>query len=147
MAFRASPPRKVADWTKTAVAAAETVSTTRADYVNLEQSTVTHANGFAHGVYAIFPDKHHYDRLRFSFGSVTLGGTVTAATVAVYAMLSDDSVVLVGESELSSAGTFPAIEAENYQAVYDVVVTAITGTTPTATMDVFVQGVHQGYIQ
>lgn len=146
MAFRASPPRKVAAWTKTEVAAAEAVPTVRASFVNLEQSTMVHANGFAQGVYAILPDKHHYDRLRFSFGPVDNDGA-TAATVSVFAMLSDDSVVLVGQSDLTDADTFPAIEGENYQAVYAVVVTALDGTEEEVSFDVFVQGVHQGYIQ
>lgn len=147
MAYRASPPRKVSpEWTKTNVDTAAEAVPARAGFVNLEKSTMVHSGGFAQGVYAIMPDKHDYDRLRFAFGPVTVAGTVTAATMAVYAMLSDDSVVLVGTSDLSAAGTFPPIEGENYQGVYAVIVESLTGTG-NISLETFVQGVHQGYVQ
>jgi hypothetical protein len=147
MAFRASPPRKVAAWTKTAVEAAEAVPSTRAAFVNLEQSTMTHADGFAQGVYAILPDKHHYDRLRFLFGPVTLGNADNTATVAVYEMLADDSVVLVGESALTAAKSFLPVTIENRQGMYAVIVKAVAGTTQAVTFNVFIQGVMQGYVE
>lgn len=146
MAQRASPPRKVAAWTKTAVAADETVPSAVADFVNLEASHVTHSGGFASGVYAILPDKHDYDRLRVLFGPVTLGGTVTAATAELYARISDGTVLLLGTSVLTAAGALPPIEVENYQALYAVVVNGLTGAGAEVTFDVAVQGVHQGYI-
>ena len=147
MAFRASPLRKVAAWTKTAVEAAETVPSARASFVNLEQSTMRHAGGFAQGVYAILPDKHHYDRLRFAFGPVTLGNADNTSTVAVYEMLADDSVVLVGESALTAAKGFLPVTIENRQGVYAVIVKAVAGTSQAVTFNVFVQGVMQGYIE
>ena len=147
MAFRASPPRKVAAWTKTDVAAAETVPTARANFVNLEQSTMEHAGGFAQGVYAILPDKHHYDRLRVLFGPTTLGNADNDATVAVYEMLADDSVVLVGTSVLTDTGELLPVEFENRQGVYAVVVTAISGSSQEISFNVFVQGVMQGYVE
>lgn len=145
--FRASPPRKVAAWTKTAVESAEAVPSARANFVNLEQSTMTHSGGFAQGVYAILPDKQHYDRLRVLFGPVTLGNADNEATVSVYEMLADDSVVLLGESALTDAGQLLPIEFENRQGVYAVIVSAISGTDAAITCDVFVQGVMQGYVE
>lgn len=144
MPFRASPPRKVGAWTKETLTDAESVPSAAADFVNLEQSTVTMSGGFGTPVFAILPDKHHYDKIRFSFGAPTLDA-VTAATMAVYALHADGSVSLVGTSELAANGTFPAIETENYQARYAVILQALTGTELTA-MDVFVQGLHEGYV-
>lgn len=145
MAYRASPPRKVPEWSKAALTAAEAVPSDAEDFVNLEQSTMTHNEGFATPVFAVMPDKHNYDRIRFAFGAPVLDA-VTAATMAVYAYHGDGSVSLVGTSELSDANVFPPIEAENYQALFAVVLQSITGTALTS-LDVFVQGVHQGYIQ
>lgn len=147
MAFRASPPRKVAAWTKTAVASAEAVPSARTSFVNLEQSTMTHSGGFAQGVYAILPDKQDYDRLRFLFGPVTLGNADNTATVAIYEMLADGSVLLVGESVLTAAKSFLPVEIENRQGMYAVIVKAVAGSTAAVTFDVFVQGVMQGYIE
>ena len=146
MAQRASPPRKVAAWTKAAVAANETVPSAAADFVNLEASHVTHDGGFASGVYAILPDKHDYDRLRILFGPPTLAGTVTTASAVLYARLSDGTVLMLGSSDLTAAGTLASIEVENYQALYSVVVRGLTGGGATVSFDVAVQGIHQGYI-
>jgi hypothetical protein len=147
MANRASPPRRVAAWTKTA-ATTEAVPTARASFINLEASHVVHANGFAQGVYAILPDKHDYDRIRISFGPVTKGNADNVATAAVYAMLSDDSRVLLGTSALASGSTVIApIEFENFQAVYAVVLLGVAGTGAAITTQVFVQGVYQGYLE
>lgn len=147
MPFRASPLRKVAAWTKDEVDAAEAVPSARASFVNLEQSTMRHAGGFAQGVYAILPDKHHYDRLRFSFGPVTLGNADNTSAVAVYEMLADDSVVLVGESVLTAAKGFLPVTIENRQGVYAVIVKTLAGTSAEISFDVFVQGVMQGYVE
>ena len=147
MAYRASPPRKVDAWSKDAVGSAESAPSVAADFVNLEQSTLTHEDGFATPVFAILPDKHDYDIVRFAFGPTTLGNADNTATVAVYAYHSGGSISLVGTSDLTDAGTLPAIEGENYQALYAVIVQAVSGTTAALTVDVFVQGVHQGYVQ
>lgn len=147
MAYRASPPRKVTAFSKAAVADAEAAPTVVGDFTNLEQSTITHEDGFATPVFAILPDKHHYDRLRFSFGPVTLGNADNEATLAVWAYQSDGSISLVGTSVLSADNVFPAVESENYQALYAVTVQTLTGTTSAVTVDTMVQGVHQGYVQ
>lgn len=144
MAYRASPPRKVSAWSQAAASAADSVPSAVADFVNLEQSTITHEDGFATPVFAIMPDKHNYDRIRFTFGGLVLN-TVTSATMAAYAYHADGSVSLLGTSELAADDTFPAIETENYQALYAVILQEFTGTA--ITVDVFVQGVHQGYVQ
>lgn len=145
MPYRASPPRKVDAWTKTTQATAEAVPSAVADFVNLEQSTIRHSGGFATPVFALLPDKHHYDKLRFIFSAPTLDA-VTAATMAVYARSSDGTVSLLGTSELSDADTFPEITVENYQATYSVIVQAVTTTGDGVSVDVSVQGVHEGYI-
>lgn len=150
MAFRASPPRRVPQFSKVEADAAEVfgVDFAVADFVNLERSTVRHEGGFAQGEFAILPDKHHYDRLRFYFGPVTLGGTVTAATLAVWSVGADDQVLLLGTSELSASGVFPPVEAENYQARYYVSLALLTGSaSPEVSVETFIQGIHQGYVQ
>lgn len=150
MAFRASPPRRVPQFSKVEADAVEVFDTDFdvTDFVNLERSTVTHADGFAQGEFAILPDKHHYDRLRFYFGPVTTGGTVTGATLAVWSVGADNQVLLLGTSVLSAAGVFPPVEAENYQARYYVSVAAIDGSSsPQISVETFVQGIHQGYVQ
>ena len=149
MAQRASPPRLVPDFEKAAVAAAEVLGAAfeTTDFVNLEQSTIRHSGGFAQGVYAILPDKHHYDRLRFTFGPTTLGGTVDSAMLTVWSLGADGEVTMFGESTLGANGQFPPIEGENYQAQYYLAVSAIAGATPAVTVKAFVQGVHQGYVQ
>lgn len=148
MAQRASPPRLVPEFTKTDVAAAEVFGTAfdADDFVNVERSTIRHAGGFAQGEFAVLPDKHHYDRIRFTFGPVTTDGTVTGATLAVWALGSDGEVRLLGTSELSAAGVFPDVEAENYQATYYVAVQAIAGSGAEVSVKTFIQGVHQGYV-
>lgn len=146
MAYRASPPRKVAAFSKSAVAAAESDPSVVGDFTNLEQSTVTMSGGFGTPVFAILPDKHDYDKIRFSFGPVTLGNADNEATLAVWAYHADGSISLLGTSELSANDTFPEITAENYQALYAVTVKTLSGTTAAVTADVFVQGVHEGYL-
>lgn len=144
--YRASPPRKVAAWTKAAVGSAEPTPSAAADFVNLYRSTITHSGGFATPEFAILPDKPNYDHLRFSFGPVTQGGTVTSAHVSVYERLADGSVTLLGERALTSAGGFLELTVENRQATYAVIVSEIAGTTPTVSFDVFVAGVHENLI-
>jgi threonine dehydratase len=149
MAYRASPPRKVAAWTKTELSDAEAAPALVADFVNLEASHMTHSGGFAQGVFAIMPDKHDYDRIRFLFSNVVTAD-VASATVAVYVMLSGGDIVVAGTAALTAAGTIPAIEIENYQGLYSVILQAVTATeagTIEFSTDVYVQGVHQGYIQ
>lgn len=143
MAYHASPPRKVTEWTLDAAAAADSLPSVAADFKNLEASYVTHANGFASSVFAVLPDKHQYDRLRFSFGPVTQD-TVTSATMAIYARHADGSISLLGTSDLTADGTFPDIEAQNYQATYAAILQEFTGTA--ISVDVFIQGEHQGYL-
>lgn len=139
---RSSPPRKVAAFSKDEVGSAESVAS--ATFVNLERSTIRHADGFAHGEYAILPEKAEYDRIRFSFGVPTLAGTDPNFTLELWAKGSEDEPYLLGSSELSSAGTFPPIEADNHQATYALVVAAVAGTnSPTVTVDCFVQGLFE----
>lgn len=148
MSYRASPPRKIPAFTKTAVDDNEVFGDefTAADFVNLEASYMTHEGGFSHPVYALMPDKHQYDRIRFSFGPVTEAGTVTTASVQVWVIGSDGAPSLVGQSDLSAAGTFEAIEFENFQGTYYVAVAGLTGSEPVVSFDTFIQGVYQGYV-
>lgn len=139
---RSSPPRIVPGFEKDEVGSAESVAS--ATFVNLEASHVTHEDGFAHGVYAILPEKAEYDKLRFSFGVPTLAGTTPDFTLELWAKGSDGNAYLLGSSELSAAGTFPPIECENHQATYALVVAAVSGTnTPTVSVTCFVQGLFE----
>lgn len=146
MAYRASRPIKVAAWTKTAVVDPEAVPAVAADFVNLFRSTVTHSGGFATGEYALLPDQPDYDKLRFLFGPTTLANADNTATLTLWARLADGSVIAAGTSVLSAVKTFPVIEIDNYQATYDITVSAVDGTTHALTVDAFVQGVHTGYV-
>lgn len=145
MAYRASPARKVTEFSKDTIEAAEAAPAVAADFVNLERSTIVHDGGFAQGEFALLPDKHDYDHLRFVFGPTTLGNTVTSATITIWVRGSDGSVHIFGSSDLT-AGQFPAIEGENYQGTYAATVSAIAGTDQELSVDVFVQGVHVGYV-
>lgn len=123
-----------------------------ATWHNLERSTVRHSEGFAHGEFAVMPGKHHYDRIQFLFGPITDDGetdltNVTELEVSVFVRGSDKRTVFVGKSVLGDSGELPAIQFENYQAEYALAVTALDGTTPDVSFDVFVQGVMQGYVQ
>lgn len=144
--YRASPPRKVSAWTKTDVSAAEPAPSAADDFVNLARSTITHADGFATPEFAILPDKANYDKIRFSFGPVTQAGTVSSATVSVYARLADGSVTLLGERELTAAGGFEPLTVENFQATYAVIVSEISGSGAEVSFDSFVAGVHENLI-
>lgn len=142
MAYRASPPRIVPAFDKAAVAAAEAVPA-ETEFISISNSQVTHANGYAAGVYGILPDKHMYDKLRFSFTPPTLGTADTEATLSLWARLSDGEIIGLGESVLSAANQFPAIEVENYDARYYLTVSAITGGVGLAvTVKCAVQGVY-----
>jgi hypothetical protein len=147
MAYRASPPRRVDAWTKVALAAAEANPVTVAEFVNLEASHVTHEGGFSQGVYALFPDKHDYDRLRILFSMPVLVD-ILDATITLWGRQGTGPVYVLGTSQLRGDGTFPAIEVENYQALYAVTVSFLDpGALPALSVQAFVQGVHQGYIQ
>lgn len=147
MSYRASPPRRVPAFFKDGLTDPES-AVADGDFVNLERSTVRHADGFAQGEYAILPDKHHYDRIRFLFGPVTVNtGTLSTLSVTVYVKTSDGSIVAAASSDvLADLKTIPPIEFENYQGLYSVKVTALTGSSEDIDLDVFVQGVNQGYV-
>ena len=147
MAYRASPPRLVPEFDKVDAAAVEVfgVDFTAADFVNVERSGIRHEGGFARGEFAILPDKHHYDKIRFRFGPVAQAN-VGGASLAVWALGSDDVPHLLGTSVLGADGAFPDVEAENYQATYYVAVADIAGAGAEFSVQTFIQGVHQGYI-
>lgn len=142
MAYRASPPRIIPAFNKVEVAAVEAVPA-ETEFVSISTSTVQHADGFATGVYAILPDKHLYDKLRFSFTNPTLANADNTATLALWGRLSDGEIIFLGESELNAAGQFPPIEVENYDARYFVTVSALGGTTPAVTVKTAVQGIYE----
>ena len=145
MAYRASPPRIVPPFAKAAVDTVEAVPSTATDFTNLERSTVRHADGFASGEFAILPDKHDYDKLKFVFGPITAGGTLTTAAISIWVRGSDGSVHLFGTSTMTD-GLLPAIEGENYQGTYAATVSTISGAGGEITVNVFVQGVHVSHI-
>lgn len=140
---RSSPPRNVPAFAKVGVDAAETLNT--ADFVNLERSTIRHADGFARGEYAILPEKAEYDRLRFSFGGIDLTD-VDDATLALWALGSEGPPYLLGTSALAADGTFPAIECENHQATYFLYVQSLTEASEgdaDLNLQCFVQGLFE----
>lgn len=144
MAYRASPPRIVPAFDKAAVAAAEAVPAETA-FVSISTTGVTHADGYASGVYAILPDKHVYDKLRFSFTPPTLGANVADATLSLWGRLSDGSIIFLGESVLDARNQFPAVEIENYDARYYLTVSSITSDGAAApVLDVTVRCAVQG---
>jgi hypothetical protein len=145
MAHRASPPRIVGAFTKTTVAAAEAAPSAEGDFVNIERSTIRHEDGFAQGEFAILPDKHDYDNLRFIPRATALGA-VTEATITIWVRLSDGNVVPFGTSELGADGSFPPIEGENYQGTYAATVSHVATTGDGVSATVAVQGVHVGYL-
>lgn len=138
---RSSPPRRVPDLAITA--ATEVGDPSEATFVNLFASHVQHEGGFARPVYGILPDMPEYDRLRFSFGVPTLAGTDPDATIQLWGKGSEDAPFLLGESALSAAGTFPAIEVDNHQGTFAIIVGGISGTGAELSVDVFVQGLFE----
>ncbi len=144
--YRASPPRRVPAFSKAAVNAVQAVPSAEGDFVNLYRSTMRHEGGFAQGEFAILPDLPNYDHLRFVFGPLTTAGTVSGATVTVWSRGSDGSVTRFGSSDLAADNSFPAIEAESYQATFAVTVSGLSGAGATVSFDVSVQGVHVGYV-
>jgi hypothetical protein len=132
MPFKASPLRSVAALDLTAVAAGS---------VSLSTSTVEHANGFASGVYAVLPDKHDYDYLRFSFGLPTMGNADNVCTLGVWMRQSDATFRLIGQTALAD-GAFPEVDVPNYDGRYWIAPLVLTGTTPAVTVKVSVQGLY-----
>lgn len=144
MAYRASPPRRVPEMAKAAVAAVEVpgVDFTEADFVSISSTGVTHQDGYASGVYAVLPDKHAYDKLRWSFTVPEFFAADNTATLTLFARLSDGEIINIGESVLNASNLFPSFEVENYDARYFLAVTALGGTTPTVSVTPVVQGVY-----
>lgn len=139
--YRASPPRKAADLSLVEASAAGTPNTDT--FVNLFRSTVRHEGGFAHGEFALMPDLAQYDRIRFSFGEITLAD-VDTATLQVWGMGSEGIPYLLGTSELGADGTFPPVEFDNHQATYQVVLGELSSDgSPEVTVSTFVQGVYE----
>lgn len=146
MPYRASPPRIIPAFDKAAVVAAEAVPA-ETSFVSISNTGVTHADGYASGVYAILPDKHGYDKLRFSFTNPSIGANVTGATLSLWGRLSDGEIIFLGESVLDARDQFPALEIENYDARYYLTVSSITSdgaATPdlAITVKCAVQGVY-----
>jgi len=155
MPFRASPLRNVAalalagvvpgtgDGTNGAGVGGHVPGTdfTQANAVSLSTSTVTHANGQAQGVYAVLPDKHDYDYLRFSFGAPALGSADVACVLGVWMRESDGSLRLIGQSTLAN-GEFPSVDVPNYDGRYWIAPLSFSGTTATLSVAVSVQGLY-----
>lgn len=144
--YRASPPRSVSGFAKTAVGAPEVYNTDfdADDFLNLFRSTVRHEGGFAHGEYALMPDMAQYDRLRVIFGVPTLVGTDPDFTLQLWGMGSEEIPQLLGTSELSADGTFPPIEFDNFQSRYYLAVGSVGGTdNPAVTVEALIQGVYE----
>lgn len=139
----ASPPRKVTALGKT-TQAAEVLGTdfTQADFISLSDTGVAISGGFAQGVFAVMPDKHLYQKLRFSFGIPTVTGAPTDATLRLLVRDAEGNVTVAGTSTLAADGSFPEIEIDNFDARYYLQVTFVGGTTPAVTVDTFLQGVY-----
>lgn len=141
MPYRASPLRNVPDMARASVAASEVEGTDfdGTNAVSISTSTVTHANGQAAGVYAVLPDKHNYDYLRFSFKS-TITGTAAGVVLGLWQRESDGGMRRVGSSTYV-AGEFPVIEIPNTDGRYFLAVDDIASATG-VDVDISVQGLY-----
>jgi len=149
MPYRASPLRNVPDLALAAVGigsgagGAHVAGTdfTQAAAVSLSTSTVQHSSGFASGVYAVLPDKHNYDMLRFDFGQPVMGNADNTCTLGIWMRESDGGLRLIGQSVLAN-GVFPSVDIPNYDGRYWIAPVELAGTAPAVTVAVSVQGLY-----
>lgn len=142
---RASPRVRVAALDKAAVAAVEVpgVDFTEADAISLSTTGVSIEGGFATPLNAVLPDKHLYQRLRFSFTPPVLGAADNEVTLVLWERTPDGELIEAGRSVLDATDLLPAIEVDNHDARYYLGVEAISGAAAKAvTTKVFVQGLY-----
>lgn len=141
---RASPLIRIPDFDFAAVAATQAKPAETAA-ISLQTSDVRITDGFAQPINAIMPDKHEYQRLRFSLvptGAGVAGGP-SALEVTLWQRTPDGEMDRAGVFALNADGTFSDVEIDNHDARYAVSLSTLTGgTSPALTAAVYVQGVH-----
>lgn len=113
--------------------------------ISLSTSDHTITGGFAQPTFAIMPDKHMYQKLRFTLEAIGAGvtGGPSALEVTLWERTPDGEVIPAGVFELQADGTFTDVEIDNHDARYAVTLSTLTGgTTPAITAGVWVQGVY-----
>lgn len=127
---------------KAAVSAVEAVSSTPASYVQIEDKRgYVLEEGQAMPIYPLMPGYCQADEIEMSFHTV-LGGTVTAATMELYALGVNSVPRLIKSIPLNAAGKFDPIRYRPSQEPIQLFVRTLTGTAPTITLTTRLRAVN-----
>ena len=116
-----------------------------ANAVNLFTSAYQRdSSGNRTSVRAKLPEMENYDKYKMTFGLPTLGGTVTALVLTLYAWHPSGVKRVLGSSALNGSNQFPAIEFDATTESVELLVSTITGTSPAiSALNVFIEGIHE----
>lgn len=128
------------------IAAAITAAQTAAigNAVNLFTSAFQRdSSGNRTSVRAKLPEMENYDKYKMTFGLPTLGGTVTALVLTLYAWHPSGVKRVLGTSTLNGSSQFPAIEFDATTEPVELLVSTITGSgAEISALNVFIEGIH-----